>query len=390
MSVDIEKMYRQICIHPDDADYQRILWRNGPNEPVKDYRLCTVTFGTSSAPYLAVKVLQQLAATNKNKYPEASESIFCDFYVDDWLSGADTVEEAKRIREEVIAILRTAGLELKKWTSNSEKILNEIPVNERETQLPLQLDVDQSVKTLGLYWHPATDHFQFKVAKAPASGQLTKRILLSDVSKIFDPIGWLSPVIITAKILLQSLWLTGLNWDEALPDRLCHNWSIFRSGLNVIENIKIPRWISTLKCSKVQVHCFCDASEKAYAAAIYVRITDDRGQITTNILTAKTRVAPVKTITLPRLELCAAVLGSNLMRKVIEAMEFLEASIFAWTDSTIVLAWLQGQPLSWLGYLKSDELRAAKVFWIRKHNKLIFKPNCNRYRTRDQSIKNQN
>lgn len=107
-------MYRQICIHSEVADNQRILWRESPTEPLRNYRLCTVTFGTSSAPYLAVKVLQQLADANKDEYPVVADSIMRDLYVDDWLSGADTIKEAKQIRLDVVKILKSAGFELKK------------------------------------------------------------------------------------------------------------------------------------------------------------------------------------------------------------------------------------------------------------------------------------
>lgn len=189
-------------------------------------------------------------------------------------------------------------------------------------------------------WHTFDDTFRFKVQPSKRPSKLTKRTLLSDVAKLFDPIGFLAPVVINAKILLQSLWLTGLTWDETLPENIVTEWLTLRSKLSEVSAIEIPRWIGTSKTNlKTEFHGFCDASNKAYAAVVYCR-TEKVGKFEVHLLTSKTRVAPIKKISLPNLELCGATLLAKLVQKVQEAMN-ITAETFAWTDSTIVLDWIK-------------------------------------------------
>lgn len=344
---DIEKMYRQIYVHDDDSYYQKIVWRQNCQDPIVDYRLLTVTFGTSSAPYLAIKTIHQLAVDGESEYPLAATVLKNDFYVDDMLSGADTINEAINLQNQVKSLLISAGFEMKKWSSNCSTVLENVPIEHRETRLPFRFDHDDTVKTLGLYWCPSEDKFKFKICLQPLKEDLTKRSILSDVAKVFDPIGWLAPVTIKAKIFLQQLWLTGLGWDDKLPAQLINDWLKYRNGLPIIERVAIPRWLGTFRQHSIQLHCFCDASIQAYAAVVYLRIEDDRNNVSTQLLTAKTKVAPTKTVSLPRLELCGAVLGSKLMHRMISSMNFEHISLYAWTDSTIVLSWLNGAPNLW-------------------------------------------
>lgn len=361
---DIEKMYRQIRIHQNDADYHRILWRNSPHDQLTDYRLLTVTFGTSSAPYLAIKVLQQLAISIQESDPHISTTIINDFYVDDLLTGADNIDDALAMQNKIIGTLQSAGLKLRKWTSNCEALLENVPENDRETKLPLLMTWDNpSIKTLGVYWHPKQDVFHFKICLQPPSETLSKRSILSDIAKVYDPNGWLAPVTIKAKILMQALWLTGIDWDQQVPNEIVGRWLEYRSNLFAIEQIKIPRWIGYTRSTTIELHCFCDASTRAYAAVVYIRVIDDDNQNIVHMMTAKTKVAPIKTISLPRLELCAAVLGANLVSRVTESLQISPSKIFAWTDSMIVLAWLRGHPLMWKTFV------ANRVVEI--HNKVM-------------------
>lgn len=354
MTADIEKMYRQIQIHQDDADYQRILWRNDTNKLIHIFRLMTATFGTSCAPFLAIKTIQTLAKLEEQNFPIGSKVILNDciyvstyLRIDDLLFGADTEHEATIKQNESIQLLRAGCLELKKWTSNTESLLVNIPPENRETKLPLNFNIDKTFKTLGLYWNPATDEFEFQICLPPKTENLTKRSLLSDIAKIFDPIGWLSPVTIKAKIILQSLWLTNLDWDDQLSDEIIKTWIEYRDQLHLLQNIKIPRWLGTMRIDPVEIHIFSDASIHAYAAVAYIRIEKSDGTIHTQIMSAKTKVAPIKQISLAKLELCGAVLGARLGQKIMKSMKFEEVSIHAWTDSTIVLCWLRAHPSRW-------------------------------------------
>lgn len=153
---------------------------------------------------------------------------------------------------------------------------------------------------------------------------------------------------IIPKTLFQGLWKAKLKWDDPLSDEILQKWKQFRGKLQLLETIKIPRWILTNHGNKfIDLHIFCDSSIQAYAAAVYVRTMDNNSQIHTNLVTAKTRVAPIKQISLPRLELCGAVLLANLIDKVIAALDIGNVPLFAWTDSTIVLCWLNGSADRW-------------------------------------------
>lgn len=188
-TADVKMVYRQIMVHSEDTDYQRIVWRNEPHSPIIDFKLLTVTFGTASAPYVAIKTLQRLAKDEMTKFPVGAEAVLNDFYVDDILSGADSTADALLKQNELRALLATGGFDLRKWSSNRVELLNNLPDGYVETNLPLNINLDTSVKTLGVKWHPLTDEFGFKVQLDSLREAPTKRNILSDICKLFDPLG---------------------------------------------------------------------------------------------------------------------------------------------------------------------------------------------------------
>lgn len=346
---DIIKMYRMVLVARKHVDFQRILWRKDTDEEIKEYRLLTVTFGTAPAPYLAVKTLRQLAEDEGSKFPVASKITKEDFYVDDVLSGYDTVEEAIAASKELIKVLKRGGFELQKWSSNSAAFMRSIEPEKRSTRVQLNLKIDGTIKTLGILWNLSTDVFNYNLNLPAVPKRITKRSILSDVQKLFDPLGWIAPCIVTAKILIQKLWLARVDWDEEVDVNLSEEWLNIRKDFESVKEISIDRWIRTSNknVDVTELHGFCDASEKAYAAVVYGRILNSEGKVITKILAARTRVAPVKSVSLPRLELCGAVLLAKLLTNVAQAMRIPESRIFAWTDSTIVLSWLCGEPWRW-------------------------------------------
>jgi len=208
---DICKMYRQFFIHPEDQVFQAILWRPNPNEPVTIYLLQTVTYGVSSAPFLAIRSLQQLAQDEAKSYPSASEVLVRDCFIDDILVGCENLAAAQALKSELINLLKCGGLELKKWVSNSTELLSDIPEQDQEIPMFTQATEDQdapSVKVLGVKWIPSTDSFTYNVTLNQAV--FTKRNILSVISRLFDPLGWVSPVVFSAKVLMQQLWLQGI------------------------------------------------------------------------------------------------------------------------------------------------------------------------------------
>ncbi|XP_047504174.1 uncharacterized protein LOC125049113 [Pieris napi] len=348
---DIQMMYRMIKIHRDDVDYQRIVWRENPSDEIRDYRLLTVTFGTASAPYLAVKTLKQLAIDEGDNFPEAARILNEDFYVDDCMSGSDDVQKAIQISKDLKELLRRGGFELKKWSSNNTEFMQSLKPDERTTKAHFDLKLDGIIKALGVQWNLGNDRFEYNLnlPEIVEENIITKRNILSDIQKLFDPLGWIAPSIVQAKILIQKLWLEKVDWDEDLNIFLKEEWLKIRRDLMNVNNISIDRWLST-SCSNmdtIQIHGYCDASILAYAAVVYCLVKKTDGSYRTSLIAARTRVAPLKTISLPKLELSGALLLSRLLNQVAQAMRIPMERVFAWTDSSIVIAWLSGEPTKW-------------------------------------------
>lgn len=345
LSADIEKMYRQILVNPDNRDLQRIFWRFDSNNPIETYRLKTVTYGTASASFLAIRTLHQLAFDVKDNYKLAHDAILNDFYVDDLLTGADSFDKSINIRDQLINALQTGGFELKKWASNCVELL---PKNSEPNAI-ISLDKQGELKTLGSIWncHQDTLHYSIKNTGIATNNKVTKRSILSTIAQIFDPLGLVSPVIISAKIMLQTLWSLKLSWDESVPIAIHSQWTNFIKNLSLLNNLSISRYVHTTSDRSYELHGFCDSSERAYAACIYVRVRVNGDNYVTNLICSKSRVAPLKPTTLPRLELCGALLLSRLTNKVAKILNISLENCYCWTDSTIVLAWIAGPANKW-------------------------------------------
>lgn len=342
-------MYRQILVKPEDADFQRIVWREDSKQPIQDFKLTTVTYGTSCAPHLAIRTLRQLAIDEKDRFPRASEIVLNSFYVDDVLTGTSSIKDAVKIKDELVSLLKCGGMRLRKWTSNDYEILKTIPIDDREIKFPLDIDANQVIKTLGIQWNPIKDSFGFKIKVSEDKDKLTKRRILSEIAKLFDPLGWLSPVVIKSKLLMQRIWVAKIDWDDAVPEDIASVWRRYKGQLHELEDITVPRRIGFIPNCTVQIHGFSDASEKAYAAVVYTRIVHENGCISVRLLATKSRVAPIKTqqLTIPKLELLGAHMLAVLMDKITTTLDIGKHKAFLWTDSTAVLGWINREPSSW-------------------------------------------
>lgn len=227
-------MYRQIRINQEDLNYQRIFWRYNTSDNIQEYQLKTVTYGMAASPFLAIRALQQLAKEEIQNQPSSANVILNNFYVDDLLTGCDSVSEAQQFYTNINSLLESGGFKLSKWASNDNTFMQAIPEEFRETQSPLAVSNEETVSTLGIIWHPRTDQFGFIVEN---DKEVTKRTILSKISKLFDPMGWLSPSIILGKILIQELWLTGFEWDEPIPSSLETKWNYYYNNLKQLQNV---------------------------------------------------------------------------------------------------------------------------------------------------------
>ncbi|XP_035219447.1 uncharacterized protein LOC118192560 [Stegodyphus dumicola] len=342
-TADVQKMYRQILVHPPQRDLLRILWKDSVDAPVQTYKLNTVTYGTSNAPYLATRALKQLAIDESQNLPLASSVALTDFYVDDILSGESSLEKARILQSQLIDLLKLGKMELHKWRANHPDLLvseNKVTAHSEYT-FEEQQESSSSVKTLGVLWNPQTDCFLFAMT-IPHSNSYSKRDVLSLISKMFDPLGLIGPVVTKAKIFMQRLWLAKLDWNDTLPDSMAKEWINFVSTLSELSNLKIPRFV--FQENHIVLHGFADASSSAYGAAIYVQALPVSGLPTVRLLCSKSRVAPIKTLSIPRLELSGCLLLSRLMDKVISSLNVKVEKVILWSDSTISLAWIRKSP----------------------------------------------
>ena len=340
---DIQKMYRQIWIHPDDRPYQQILFRRKKDEPVKSFQLKTVTFGINCAPFLAIRTLLELGKDVESSNPSASEILSREIYVDDILSGGHSVEEAKHKQIDLKSVLHTAGFPVKKVAANHSSLLDYLPREDLLNEEFLKIDTCSVTKTLGVRWNAIADVFSYSVQPIEIPTSVTKRQMLSVIAKLYDPQGWIGPVVIIAKIYMQELWELKTDWDEVVPTHLFSKWLIFLANLPSIGDIQIPRWVNFSTNSTIQLHGFCDASEKAYCGAVYIRTTASSGETHCHLIVAKTRVTPLQQLTIPKLELCGALLVTNLITNVSKSLKY-QHDVALWTDSAIVLGWLQRKP----------------------------------------------
>ncbi|CAA9999245.1 unnamed protein product, partial [Nesidiocoris tenuis] len=356
LTADIAKMYRQIWINSNQWDFQRILWRSKPTEPLRHYRLKTVTYGTRSAPFLAIRCLHYISEEIEQSEPEIAHNIKTKFFMDDYLDGADSLKELQLKQSQLEELLRSHGFQLRKWCSNSQELMSSLH-NDLDKHYCINLSEDDTIKALGITWNPKTDDLMVNVHEY-SHREVSKRMILADLHTFWDPIGLLSPVFIRGRMFLQELWQSNVTWDDVLPLKLNKKWNAYRKQLQVLNNMKISRrvWFGNLQTA--ELHGFCDASEKAFGACIYIRSWNSEGKYISHLVCAKGRVAPLQNLTLPRLELKAAVVLIELMSQLITSLRFETIDINYWTDSEIVLNWIHGGAQNWKTYVAN---RVAKI-----------------------------
>ncbi|XP_076302002.1 uncharacterized protein LOC143220171 [Lasioglossum baleicum] len=358
VTADIIKMYRQILVHPEDRNFQRILWRDNESEEVREYCLNTVTYGLSCAPFLAVRTLHQLAEDEGSQYPIAARALRHDSYVDDILTGADTIHALKETALQLQQLCKAGGFILQKWASNTAE-LRKVTIQLSQSQPSSPLDGQPESKTwtdsihpaLGLLWSPHDDSFRFTITDTDAQ-PTTKRSVVSKAAQLFDPLGWLTPVIVRAKITIQSTWLLGIGWDDPLPAALDNDWRTFCAELKQLEMVRLPRPLfQNFRNEQREFHGFADASERAYGAVVYLRMKTEDNRWTLTLVAAKSKVAPLQQVSLPRLELCAAHLLARLTQHITTTLHMDKTEVHLWSDSTVALGWIQGHPSRWRTYV---------------------------------------
>ncbi|XP_060846073.1 uncharacterized protein LOC132925721 [Rhopalosiphum padi] len=359
-------MYRQIKVNVDYRGYQHILWRATPTDALKEYELNTVTYGVNSAPFLALRVLHDIADRYGTQSPSVQKALRLQTYMDDICTGAATLDEARELKHNLVKTLENHGFELKKWSSSTPEFLEGIPEEDCASGTLSFDDESTVIRVLGLNWNSEEDSLGYDFSSIKFVH--TKRGVLSVIARIYDPLGFLSPVLLFAKHIMQLIWSSGVAWDDRLPLEIEKIWSQFVSDLPSLSFIRVPRFVETQSESTYNLCGFCDASMRGYAALIYLRIVLTGGQIKIQFLGSKTKLAPLHDMTVPRLELCGAGLLARWMARVRETLsaQLTISDWYAWTDSSIVLSWLTTPQVSYTIFVSNR---------INKINQLL--PDCN-------------
>ena len=356
---DISKMYHRILIPERDQHVHRFLWRNmeTDREPVT-YVKTVLTFGDKPAPAMAQIALRKTAQENKAGYPEAAEVLTNNTYMDDICESVDTEKEARKLTNDIDTVLKTGGFRVKEWISN--KILKEKVNGDAEKEINIFKGDEE--KVLGTLWNFKTDKFHFRVAanllKLDNSQnhvqKMTKRMILSQVARIYDPIGFAAAFIVRTKIEMQRLWQLGLDWDDELPIAVQKNLISLFQEIKELDSVSFDRCLTVVNAVEPPMLCvFADASQDALGACAYTRQRKDDSTYAVKFIAAKSRVSPLKQLTIPRLELQAAVLASRLAKSIQEESRIQFKDVKFFTDSTITLAWIQGPSRSFKPFVSS-------------------------------------
>ncbi|KAL0820903.1 hypothetical protein ABMA28_005563 [Loxostege sticticalis] len=329
--------------------------------PVQTFQLTTVTYGTKSAPFLAMMTLKRLAADESNRFPKATKVLEESFYMDDLVHGTHSLSEGKTLIGDLEELLKSGGFNLRKWATNNPELLTNISDKQNsDNNFIFNFKTENMSKTLGLCWSPVEDQFTFRYELPQQTSKLTKRILLSEISKIFDPLGWLVPITTKMKLLFQKVWKTNTQWDEEVSHDINKEWSKLRGEINdVLNSFKIQRWIQSNECDVIELHGFCDASMEAYGCVVYAHMKKQNQVI---LVAAKSKVVPIKkSLTLPKLELCGAHLLTKLISKIKQALQQQNIETYGWTDSQVVLGWLRGEPNRWKPFVANRVQKITEI-----------------------------
>ena len=367
ITADIEKAFLQVKIHPDDRDLLRFLWFDSSGR-LEIFRHASLVFGLTCSPAVLECVIQEHLNSVEGENPEIIDMLKRNMYVDNVVTGCQTADEAKEFFITSKQAFSSGGFNLRQWISNSKE-LNQFIREMTSKTLPQQQDssniqedlstassailnpeaslIDCETSVLGLPWSPVTDEFVISFKELPWSGDpLTKRKILQDASQFYDPLGFVSPLLITPKLMFQSLCKSKEKWDSTVSNALSKEWKKWRDEMSKFHKT-IPRTYQSLNRSVTgaELHAFADASTVAYACVLFMRIEYDDGSISCPLVMSKARVAPLGGLSVPRLELLACLLLSKLVCFL--RPHFQHMNVVAWSDSQTALHWISGENKIW-------------------------------------------
>ncbi|XP_076036951.1 uncharacterized protein LOC143022567 [Oratosquilla oratoria] len=366
-TADIETMYYQVKVPEDDRDYLRFLWwKDGHiGSDIVKLRMTSHPFGASCSPSIENYALKRVVQDHGSQFHKSvSEIVLNNFYVDDMLVSSDDINELIDNCNNVIDLCSKGGFNLTKFNSNSREVLKNILKDKCSDDIEKFIEDEEVVqKTLGLNWSLGKDEMSISINidEIPR----TKRELLAVIGKIYDPLGMVAPVVLEGRVLLQELFRNGIGWDCTLSEIDQGLINVWMSRVNTLKLYSIDRCTKkgiTSKVETIECHIFCDSSEIAYGSVVYLRYKHIDGTIQCSFMLGKAKVAPLKSITIPRLELVAATLAIKLKCVIVREIPLKLTQIYIWTDSTTVLKYLHND------HLRFKTFVANRVSQIRENS----------------------
>lgn len=341
-------MFHQVCLLPEDQPLLHFLWRDGEREQSPD--VCgwrVLPFGTTCSLCCATYALQRHVQEHSEGNEDVVQSVLQSFYVDNCLQSLQSQDQARQLVDKMRALLASGGFDMRQWSSNVPEVISHLPPEAKSVGCELWLTVnktDPQESTLGLQWHCRSDTLGYKHRTIPAT-EPTMRYVYRVLASQYDPLGYIIPYTTRAKVLVQALWRKERGWDEPIEDSLLPIWQAWESKPPHLQHITLPRCYTAdvHTDDPIEVHIFCDASEKAHGAVAYMRVEDDEGRIQVAFVMARSRVAPKKQLSIPRLELCAALSVAQLAKVLHTELTLMVEKTTLWTDSTTVLHWIQSE-----------------------------------------------
>ena len=346
VQADLTGMFFQIFVPNHHQKFLRfVFWPDGNLEAdLEDYQMCVHIFGAKSSTSCCIYALRRTAVDNKDKYSdEVCETILNNFYVDDLLKSYMNNEEAISQILEIIELCKQGGFDLSKFVSNKQAVIDALP-EEKKASSVREMDLGNTIhieRALGVLWYVENDMLGFRISME--NTPLTRRGMLSTISSAFDPFGGAGPFLIKGKRILQLVNSEKKSWDEPVSDEHAAAWQQWRQELLDLSNLVVDRCYKPTGFGKAvhsSLHCFSDASDIGYGQATYLRQENEAGDVAVALVMAKSRVAPIKVTTIPRLELVAATVSVKVAALVKEEIQIDAIEDLYYTDSEIVLGYI--------------------------------------------------
>jgi hypothetical protein len=354
---DGSQAFLQLSLHENDRNLTRFFWyrlerdHDGHHHTTSDvivYRFTRLPFDLTSSPFLLSATLRVLAVLYRAQYPTAAARLDESTFMDDFAASAEDDNHVITLYYELTELLKRMKLPLSKWVTNS------LPL--KDIRRAEGVDIKSETRVLGVDWNTESDSLftdPRDITDNLAGSPGTKCLILRTTARFYDPLGLFAPVLLVGKVFFQDTWCRGLLWEELLPPDLAQRWHQWTSKLQHLSSLHIPRWIGVSQSGdEATVHVFCDASERAYGAVLYIRSVSET-TCSVRLVCSKNRLAPLKKVTLPRLELLVALLGARLLRYFCHETGFDATRAILWSDSTVTLGWIRSDPNRWKTFVSN-------------------------------------